>query len=68
MISKKELIEQKMKAKLEELSSIEIDELFLQRQVVGGNKKSEMPLAVNQGQQRALKQYIEFLAEKYKEY
>ena len=52
-------------AELKKLSRLEVDEKFLHRQVIKGNKKAELPLGANQAQQKAVREYIEFLGEQY---
>ncbi len=47
------------------LSRFEIDEKFLQRKVIAGNKNAENPLGANQLQQKGIREYIKFLGEQY---
>lgn len=53
-------------AESEKLSRLEVDEGFLSREQISGNKRAEQSLGMNQAQQKATKKYIEYLAEKYR--
>jgi hypothetical protein len=64
---KKAIIENKIIAEAENLLSLEIDEGFLQREVILSNKQAELTLGANQAQQKAIKKYIAYLLEKWRE-
>lgn len=63
--SKKEMIKLMLTAECEKLSRFEVDEKFLNRKLIGGNKSAEQLLGANQSQQKSLKEYIAFLVEQY---
>jgi len=66
-MTKKELIEKLIERNEIALMEAEIDERYLQRKIISGQKKFESLLAQQQSRIREIKDYLDFLREILKE-